>query len=161
MDKISAHSNVAYWSYCPKHTKMGPKGSWTKIQLFLLGKVETSKYPEAETWHPESIDRKSYYRLCKHFWWSSGTAPSEKFRPNLGLQFFFLFFNFYLILQEFCDFSWTWNLHYLIFLRMQFFKNFWFSAKFLFTWFSERKTNLNKQYIFLIQIYSFVRTQVA
>ena len=51
--------------------------------------------------------------------------------PIWASNFFFLFFNFYLILQEFCDFSGTWNLHYLIFLRMQFFKNFWFSAKFL------------------------------
>ena len=103
------------------------------MQLFLLGKVETSKYPDAETWHPESIGRKSYYRLCNHFWWSSGTAPSEKFRSNLGPQSFFLFFNFYLILQEFCDFAGTWNLHYLIFLRMcsfsrtfGFLQNFWF-----------------------------------
>ena len=29
-------------------------------------------------------------------------------------------FFFYLILQEFCDFSGTWDLHYLVFLRMQF-----------------------------------------
>ena len=51
----------------PNPPKWVQKGHEPKIQLFLLGKVETSKYPEAETWHPESIDRNSYYRLCKHF----------------------------------------------------------------------------------------------
>ena len=28
--KISAQSDIVYWSYCPKPTKMGPIGSWTK-----------------------------------------------------------------------------------------------------------------------------------
>ena len=28
--------------------------------LFLLGNVESNKYPEAETWHPESLDGWSY-----------------------------------------------------------------------------------------------------
>ena len=39
-----------------------------KKQLFLLGKVENGKYPEAETWYTESIDGWSYYRLCENFW---------------------------------------------------------------------------------------------
>ena len=51
----------------PNPPKWAQKGLEPKMQLFLLGKVETSKYPDAETWHPESIGRKSYYRLCKHF----------------------------------------------------------------------------------------------
>ena len=128
--KISALSNVVYWSYCPKPTKMGPTGSWTKKkQLLLLGKVENGKYPEAETWHPESIDRRSYYRRCENFWWPFGIALWGQFRPNLGPYFFFFFF--YLILQEFCDFSGTWDLRYLIFLRMQLLQKFWFLAKFL------------------------------
>ena len=50
--------------------------------LFLLGKVKNPKYSKAETWHPESIDRRSYYRLCENFWWPFGTAPRGQFRPN-------------------------------------------------------------------------------
>ena len=50
--------------------------------LFLLGKVKNRKYSEAETWHPESIDRRSYYRLCENFWWPFGTAPQGQFRLN-------------------------------------------------------------------------------
>ena len=65
--KISAQSDTVYWSYCPKPTKMGPMGHEPKNQLFLLGKVENDKYPEAETWHPEGIDGRSCYRLCEHF----------------------------------------------------------------------------------------------
>ena len=38
-----------------------------KKQLFLLGKVANDKYPEAETWHPESIDGRPYFRLCENF----------------------------------------------------------------------------------------------
>ena len=38
---------------------------------------------------------------------------------------------FGLILQEFCDFSGTWDLHYQLLLRMPFLYNFWFSAIFL------------------------------
>ena len=129
VNKMSALSNVVYWSYCPKPTKMGPTGSWTKKkQLLLLGKVENGKYPEAETWHPESIDRRSYYRRCENFWWPFGIALWGQFRPNLGPYFFFFF---YLILQEFCYFSGTWDLRYLIFLRMQLLQKFWFLAKFL------------------------------
>ena len=91
--------------------------------LFLLEKVENGKYPEAETWHPESIDRRSYYRLCKNFWWPFRTWG--QFRPNLGAQLF------YLILQELCHFSETWDLRYLIFLRMLFLQKFWFLGIFL------------------------------
>ena len=35
------------------------------------------------------------------------------------------------ILQEFCDFSGTWDLRYLIFLMMQFLQKFWFLVIFL------------------------------
>ena len=107
--KISALSNVVYWSYCPKPTKMGPTGSWTKKkQLLLLGKVENGKYPEAETWHPESIDRSSYYRRCENFWWPFGIALWGQFRPNLGPYFFFFFLlNFTRILWFFWDLGLT------------------------------------------------------
>ena len=47
---------------------------------------------------------------------------------NLGP--FFSFFFYYLVLQEFCDFSETWDFRYLIFLRMHFLQKFWFLAKF-------------------------------
>ena len=93
--------------------------------VYLLGKIDTCKYPEAETWHPESIDGRSYYKLCENFWWPFGTVPWEQFRPGLGPHFF------YLILQKFLDFSGTWDLRYLIFLSMQFFQDFWFLAIFL------------------------------
>ena len=33
----------------------------------VVGKVEKKKYPEAEIWHPESIDEESYYSLCESF----------------------------------------------------------------------------------------------
>ena len=106
--KISALSNVVYWSYCPKPTKTGPTGSWTKKkQLLLLGKVENGKYPEAETWHPESIDRRSYYRRCENFWWPFGIAPWGQFRPNLGPYFFFFLLNFTRILWFFWDLGLT------------------------------------------------------
>ena len=109
--KISALSNVVYWSYCPKPTKTGPTGSWTKKkQLLLLGKVENGKYPEAETWHPESIDRRSDYRRCENFWWPFDIAPWGQFRPNLGPYFFFFFFfllNFTRILWFFWDLGLT------------------------------------------------------
>ena len=104
---------------------MGPIESWTKKTVYLLGKIDTCKYPEAETWHPESIDGRSYYKLCENFWWPFGTVPWEQFRPGLGPHFF------YLILQKFLDFSGTWDLRYLIFLSMQFFQDFWFLAIFL------------------------------
>ena len=53
--KISAQFDIVYWNYCSKPIKIGPIGSWTKKQLFLLDKVENGKYPEAETWYPDSI----------------------------------------------------------------------------------------------------------
>ena len=65
-----------------------------KKQLFLLGKFENSKYPEAEIWHPESKDGRCYY-VCEYFWWRFGTAPWGQLRPNLDPQFFI---SFYLIL---------------------------------------------------------------
>ena len=51
-----------------------------------------------------------------------------QFRPSLGPKKMFLFC---LILQEFFDFSETWVLRYLIFLRMQFLWKFWFLVIFL------------------------------
>ena len=73
--KISAQSDVVYWSYCPnppppssspkkKCAQIGPE---PKKMLFLLGKVENNKYSEAKIWHPESIDGWSYYTLCENF----------------------------------------------------------------------------------------------
>ena len=51
MVKISAQSDIVYWSYCPqtpplkkKSAQWGPEPK--KTLLFLLGKVETNKYPE-------------------------------------------------------------------------------------------------------------------
>ena len=47
---------------------MDPNGSRTKKTLiFPIGKVKNNKYPEVETWHRESIDGWSYYRLCDNF----------------------------------------------------------------------------------------------
>ena len=45
---------------------------WVQLDIeprktLLLGKVENNKYPEVETWHQESIDRWSYYRLFGNF----------------------------------------------------------------------------------------------
>ena len=65
--RTSAQSDVVYWSYCPKPLKLAQQGHEPKKQLFLPGKVENGKYPEAKTWHPESIDGRSYYRLFKNF----------------------------------------------------------------------------------------------
>ena len=80
----------------PKWAQIGPK---QKKQWFLLAKVENNKYSEAETWHPESIDGWSYYRLCENLWWSHDPIWAQK-----------IFFG--LILQEFCDFSETWDLRH-------------------------------------------------
>ena len=51
----------------PNPLKWVYKGHEPKNQLFLLGKIENGNNPGAETWHPESIDRSSYYRLCENF----------------------------------------------------------------------------------------------
>ena len=48
------HTGTHTHTHTHTHTQMGSIGS------FLLGKVENSKYPEAETWHPESIDGWTY-----------------------------------------------------------------------------------------------------
>ena len=45
-----------------------------------------------------------------------------QFRPNLCPQKKIFF---YLIPQEFCDFFGTWDLHYLVFFRIQFLHKFW------------------------------------
>ena len=106
----------------PNPSKMGLIGSRTKkTLLFLLSKVENNKYPEAETWHPGSIDGWSYYRLCENFWWPFNAAPVDNLEPIWDQKMFFC-----LILQEFSDFWGTWDLHYLIFLRMYFLQKFWF-----------------------------------
>ena len=106
--------------------QMGTTVSWTKKTLFLLGKVESGKNPEAEIWHPESIDGWSYYRLWENFWWPFGALPWSQFRPNLSPTMFFC-----LILQGFCDFSGVWDLRYLILLRILLLQKFWFLAIFL------------------------------
>ena len=49
----------------PKWAQIGPE----QKNPFLLAKVKNNKYPEAETWHPESIHGWSYYRLCENLWW--------------------------------------------------------------------------------------------
>ena len=83
----------------PKWAQQGLKQK--KKQLFLLGKVVNRKYTKAESWHPESIHRRSYYRLCENFWWFFGTAPWGQFRPLFF--FFFLLFSFTRILWFFWD----------------------------------------------------------
>ena len=60
--------------------------------MFLLGKVENDKYPEAETWHPESTDERSYYRLCENFRWPFGTADGGNLDPILVPSFFLIDF---------------------------------------------------------------------
>ena len=55
--------------------------------MFLKGKVKNGKYPEAETWHPQSIDGRSCYRLCENFWWTFGTVSWGQCRPSLGPTF--------------------------------------------------------------------------
>ena len=90
--KMSAHSDVVSWNYCPKAVKINAIGSWNKKQLFLLDKVENGKYSEVETSHLENIDGRYYYRLCENFWWPLGTAIFGQCRPNLGPQFFFFSF---------------------------------------------------------------------
>ena len=72
----------------------GPTGSWTKKICFFWVKLRTANTPEAETWHPESIDRRSYYRLCENFWWPFGTAPRGQFRPNWAPPPIFFLLNF-------------------------------------------------------------------
>ena len=98
--------------------------------MFLLDKVERTKYPESETCHPEGIDARCYYRLCDNFWW----CLTKSYGSNLDTIWAAIFLK--LILKEFCDFSGTWNLRYLIFLRTQCLQKIWFQANF---WFSGSK----------------------
>ena len=98
----------------PKCAQLGPE---PKKMLFLLCKVKNGKYPEAETWHPESIYGWSYFRLCENFWWPFGSSLDPIWAQKM--------FRFCLILQEFCNFSGTWDLRYLAFLRI-FCRNFVF-----------------------------------
>ena len=68
MVRISAQSNVVYWSYCPKTHQNRP--NWVLNQknvVFLLSKVENNKYTETETGRPEREEEWSYYRLCENF----------------------------------------------------------------------------------------------
>ena len=54
--------------FTPDTPQNGP--DWVlneKKQLLSSDKVGNNKYPEDETWHPESIDGWSYYRLCENF----------------------------------------------------------------------------------------------
>ena len=86
----------------PSHpTKKYPMGSWTKKKLlFLLGKVETNKYSEAETWHRWMV-------LLLAIWEFLDVAQ--------GVIYKFEHKN--LILQEFCYFLGPGGLYYLILLR--------------------------------------------
>ena len=67
-------------------------------------KVKNGKYPKVETWHPESIDRWYYYRLCENLWWSFD--PWWQFRPNLVPKNVF-WLNFPRILWFFWDLGLT------------------------------------------------------
>ena len=96
-----------------------------KNVVFFLSKVENNKYPEAETWHPESITGRSYIvgymRISDDplaqppggnlgpLWGGGGGGggaflahfappPPPPFLPFLNL-----------ILQEFCGFPETWD----------------------------------------------------
>ena len=70
-----------------------------KKSLFFPSKVESSRYPEAGTWHPESIDGWSYFRQCENFWWPLGLAPEGNLDsvppspppPQKKKKFFFFF----------------------------------------------------------------------
>ena len=50
-----------------KRVQLGPEPK--KVGFFpeYVGKVKNRKYPEVETWHPESVDEWSSYRLCENF----------------------------------------------------------------------------------------------
>ena len=66
--RISAQSNVVYWSYCPKTHQN--EHNWVlnrKSVVLLLSKVENIKYTETETGDPERVEECSYYRLCENF----------------------------------------------------------------------------------------------
>ena len=71
-------------------------------------------------WHPEGIDGWCYYRLWENFWSPFGVTPGGNLDPIWAPPKYF----FYLILQEFCDFSGTWDLYYLIFLSKYFWQKF-------------------------------------
>ena len=81
--KISAQSHQVFWIYCPKQPKKN-EPNWVLNQtksLFFPSKVESSRYPEAGTWHPESIDGWSYFRLCENFWCPLDLAPEGNLDP--------------------------------------------------------------------------------
>ena len=57
MVRISAQSNVVYWSYCPKTHQNG--NIWVLNQknvVLLLSNIENNKYTETETGHPERVE---------------------------------------------------------------------------------------------------------
>ena len=115
-----AESDIIHWSYCPsKWAQLVPEPK--KMYLFLLGKADSHKYPEHERMHPKSIDLWSYFRICVNFWWTFGVAIWG-FRPNLNSKNVFFLLNFTRILW----FSGSWDLSYLILLRIQFLEKFWF-----------------------------------
>ena len=49
-----------------KRAQLGPEPKKVVFSSEYVGKVKNRKYPEAETWHPESIDEWSSYRLCEN-----------------------------------------------------------------------------------------------
>ena len=81
--KISAQSHQVFSIYCPKQPKKN-EPNWVLNQtksLFFPSKVESSRYPEAGTWHPESIDGWSYFRLCENFWCPLDLASEGNLDP--------------------------------------------------------------------------------
>ena len=70
----------------------------------------------------QKVDGGTYYKICENFLHPFDASlnchlgPRWQCRPNLCPPETF----FCLILQKFCDFSWTWDLRYFIFLRCKF-----------------------------------------
>ena len=90
--KISAQYDVVYsGDTASRSPKIGSTESWIKTVVAFSGYRWIG-------W--------SYYRLCENFWWLM-IVSTEQFRPNFCSN-----------LQEFCHFSGTWVLWYLIFQRI-------------------------------------------
>ena len=68
MVKISDQFEFFYLCYCPETPQNGP--SWVrnqKKQFYLPVKDENDKYPETETWKPETMDGEcEKQRLCEN-----------------------------------------------------------------------------------------------
>ena len=73
-----------------------------KNVVLLLGRFENKKDAETESWHPERLEERFYYRLCENFWKSFGATIVGKFRPSFDPKNDLLF-NFNRILWFFWD----------------------------------------------------------